>query len=81
MNQTMMFQNPQLGIEVRVLVERGIIHWTGGRYRLTAQYEDYGELDGVRYFNYYTRQGQHRERPYQVWTQAGVEFLKRKMNN
>jgi len=65
----------------KMLVERGIIHWAGGRYRLTARYEDNEGLDGVRYFNYYSRQGQHRERPYQVWTQAGVEFLKRKLKN
>ena len=72
-----------LGDEAKVLnqmlVERGIIRWTGGRYRLTAQYETLEGLDGVRYFNYYSRQGQHRERPYQVWTQQGVEFLREEL--
>ena len=63
----------------KMLCDRGIIHWAGGRYRLTAQYEDFEGLDGVRFFNYYTRQGQHRERPYQVWTQQGVEFLKEEL--
>lgn len=60
----------------RMLVERGVIRWAGGRYRLTAKYGDCEGLDGVRFFDYYTRKGEHREKPYQVWTQAGVEFVK-----
>ncbi|MBR2291913.1 MAG: phage antirepressor KilAC domain-containing protein [Prevotella sp.] len=60
-----------------MLVDRGIIHWAGGRYRLTAKYEDCEGLDSVRFFDYYTRKGEHRERPYQVWTSAGVEFVKK----
>ena len=58
-----------------MLVDRGIIRWRAGRYHLAEKFEDRG-LTGVRFFDYYTRKGEHKEKPYLVWTTLGVEFVK-----
>lgn len=68
----------RLGIDARslnqMLVDRGIIKWTGGRYRLTREYEGQG-LAQDRFFNYQSLKGETKERSYLVWTLSGMDFI------
>jgi len=58
-----------------MLVSAGIIFWNGSRYKLTAKYADQG-LAQDRNFHYFGLGGVKKQRPYLVWTNAGVDFIK-----
>ena len=57
-----------------MLVDRGVIKWTGGRYRLTPEYEGRG-LAQDRFFLYRSLEGEQKERSYLVWTERGKQFI------
>ena len=57
-----------------MLVDRGVIKWTGGRYRLTPEYEGRG-LAQDRFFLYRSLEGKQKERSYLVWTERGKQFI------
>ena len=57
-----------------MLVARGVIKWTGGRYRLTPDYEGRG-LAQDRFFLYRSLEGEQKERSYLVWTERGKQFI------
>jgi prophage antirepressor-like protein len=57
-----------------MLVDRGVIKWTGGRYRLTPEYEGRG-LAQDRFFLYRSLEGEQKERSYLVWTLTGADFI------
>ena len=57
-----------------MLVDRGVINWTGGRYRLTPEYEGRG-LAQDRFFLYRSLEGEQKERSYLVWTLTGADFI------
>ena len=57
-----------------MLVDRGVIKWTGGRYRLTPEYEGRG-LAQDRFFLYRSLEGEQKERSYLVWTERGMQFI------
>lgn len=57
-----------------MLVGAGVIFWNGSRYKLTDKYADQG-LAQDRQFHYYGLGGVKKQRPYLVWTAAGVEFI------
>ena len=57
-----------------MLVDRGVIKWTGGRYRLTPDYEGRG-LAQDRFFLYRSLEGKQKERSYLVWTERGKQFI------
>ena len=57
-----------------MLVDRGVIKWTGGRYRLTPDYEGRG-LAQDRFFLYRSLEGEQKERSYLVWTERGKQFI------
>ena len=57
-----------------MLVDRGVIKWTGGRYRLTPDYEGRG-LAQDRFFLYRSLEGEQKERSYLVWTLTGADFI------
>ena len=58
-----------------MLVSAGVIFWNGSRYKLTTKYADQG-LAQDRNFHYFALGGTKKQRPYLVWTAAGVEFIK-----
>ena len=57
-----------------LLVDRGIIRWTGGRYRMTPQYAELG-YDESRLFYYHSKEGEAKQRTYLVWTPQGKAFV------
>ncbi len=57
-----------------MLVGAGVIFWNGSRYKLTTKYADQG-LAQDRQFHYFGLGGVKKQRPYLVWTAAGVEFI------
>lgn len=67
-----------LGMDVKelnhLLVDRGIIRWTGGRFRMTPQYAELG-YDESRLFCYRSKEGEAKERTYLVWTPRGKTFI------
>lgn len=58
----------------KILSEKGIQFYNGGRYKLTPEYEDRG-LAQDRAFHYYTLDGEKKQRMYLVWTQLGCEMI------
>lgn len=68
-----------LDLEVKdlnvMLVSAGIQFWNGSRYKLTAKYAEQG-LAQERFFHYFGLGGVKKQRPYLVWTDAGVELIK-----
>ena len=63
----------------QMLVDWGIMYWSGARYKLTAKYAERG-YDAVRYHHYFALNGQKKVRPYLVWTPQGSEFIKSMFN-
>jgi prophage antirepressor-like protein len=63
----------------QMLVDWGIMYWSGARYKLTAKYAERG-YDSVRYHHYFALNGQKKVRPYLVWTPQGSEFIKSMFN-
>ena len=67
-----------LGMDVKelnhLLVDKGIIRWTGGRFRMTPQYAELG-YDESRLFCYRSKEGEAKERTYLVWTPRGKTFI------
>ena len=61
------------------LRDMGIQRWKQGQYRLTAQYEGLG-LTHDRLFIYYSKDGKRKRQTYLVWTQKGLEFIKKLFN-
>ena len=59
----------------RLLVDRGVQFWNGGRYKLTAEYRDCG-LAKDRAFHYYSLEGEKKQRYYLVWTQEGADYIR-----
>lgn len=57
-----------------MLVSAGVIFWNGSRYKLCQKYAERG-LAQDRNFHYYGLGGVKKQRPYLVWTAAGVEFI------
>ena len=57
-----------------MLVSAGVIFWNGSRYKVCQQYAGQG-LAQDRNFHYYGLGGVKKQRPYLVWTAAGVEFI------
>jgi len=57
-----------------LLVDWGIIRWTGGRYRMTRQYAELG-YDESRIYHSFTLNGRPKVNSYLVWTQAGRDFI------
>ncbi len=57
-----------------MLVNMGVIFWNGSRYKVCQQYAGQG-LAQDRNFHYYGLGGVKKQRPYLVWTAAGVEFI------
>lgn len=68
-----------LDLEVKemnlMLVSAGVIFWNGSRYKVCQQYAGQG-LAQDRNFHYYGLGGVKKQRPYLVWTQKGIEFIK-----
>ena len=62
------------------LVDKGIMFWNGGRYKLTAKYADCGYAED-RVFQYYGLNGEQKKRSYLVWTPQGKEFIKSMFNS
>lgn len=58
-----------------MLVSKGIMYWNGSRYKLTAKYSDSGYTK-KRFFHYYAKNGEQKQRSYLVWTAKGKEFIK-----
>ena len=63
----------------QMLVSAGVIFWNGSRYKVCEKYADQG-LAQDRNFHYYGLDGEKKQRPYLVWTAAGVEFIKGMLN-
>jgi len=59
----------------RLLVDRGVQFWNGGRYKLTAEYRDCG-LAKDRAFHYYSLEGEKKQRYYLVWTREGADYIR-----
>ncbi|WP_294748896.1 BRO family protein [uncultured Prevotella sp.] len=57
------------------LVDKGVMFWSYGRYKLTAKYADCGYAE-ERKFHYRALNGARKQRPYLVWTKQGKEFIK-----
>ena len=57
------------------LVDKGVMYWSYGRYKLTAKYADCGYAE-ERKFHYHALDGARKQRPYLVWTKQGKEFIK-----
>ena len=57
------------------LVDKGVMYWSYGRYKLTAKYADCGYAE-ERKFHYHALNGARKQRPYLVWTKQGKEFIK-----
>lgn len=57
-----------------MLVSAGVIFWNGSRYKVCEKYA-YQGLAQDRNFHYYGLGGVKKQRPYLVWTAAGVEFI------
>ena len=57
------------------LVDKGVMYWSYGRYKLTAKYADSGYAE-QRKFHYHALNGARKQRPYLVWTKQGKEFIK-----
>ncbi len=57
------------------LVEEDVQFWNGGRYKLTAAYQQSGFAQD-RSFHYYALDGEKKERKYLVWTPTGMEFIR-----
>ena len=68
-----------LEVDVKVLnhflVDKGVMYWSYGRYKLTAKYADCGYAE-ERKFHYHALNGARKQRPYLVWTKQGKEFIK-----
>ena len=68
-----------LEMDVKVLnhflVDKGVMYWSYGRYKLTAKYADCGYAE-ERKFHYHALDGARKQRPYLVWTEQGKEFIK-----
>ena len=68
-----------LEVDVKVLnhflVDKGVMYWSYGRYKLTAKYADCGYAE-ERKFHYHALDGARKQRPYLVWTKQGKEFIK-----
>ena len=58
----------------QMLVSAGVIFWNGSRYKVCEKYARQG-LAQDRNFHYYGLGGLKKQRPYLVWTAAGVEFI------
>jgi prophage antirepressor-like protein len=56
------------------LVDKGVMYWSYGRYKLTAKYADCGYAE-ERKFHYHALNGARKQRPYLVWTKQGKEFI------
>ena len=69
-----------LGMEARdlnsFLRDKGIQKWKRGQYRLTPQYEGLG-LTHDRLFIYYSKDGKKKHQTYLVWTQKGLKFIRK----
>ena len=63
----------------QMLVSAGVIFWNGSRYKVCEKYAGQG-LAQDRNFHYYGLGGVKKQRPYLVWTAAGVEFIKGMLN-
>ena len=48
------------------LVDKGVMYWSYGRYKLTAKYADCGYAE-ERKFHYHALNGARKQRPYLVW--------------
>lgn len=59
----------------RILVEKGIIYYNGGRYKICDEYAEMC-LSQDRAFHYYGLNGEKKQRLYLVWTPEGAEFIK-----
>ncbi len=57
------------------LVDKGVMFWSYGRYKLTAKYADCGYAE-ERKFHYRALNGARKQRHYLVWTKQGKEFIK-----
>lgn len=57
------------------LVDKGVMFWSYGRYKLTAKYTDCGYAE-ERKFHYRALNGARKQRHYLVWTRQGKEFIK-----
>ena len=57
------------------LVDKGVMFWSYGRYKLTAKYTDCGYAE-ERKFHYRALNGARKQRHYLVWTKQGKEFIK-----
>ena len=57
------------------LVDKGVMFWSYGRYKLTAKYSDCGYAE-ERKFHYRALNGARKQRHYLVWTKQGKEFIK-----
>ena len=57
------------------LVDKGVMYWSYGRYKLTAKYAGCGYAE-ERKFHYHALDGARKQRPYLVWTKQGKEFIK-----
>ena len=57
------------------LVDKGVMYWSYGRYKLTAKYADCGYAE-ERKFHYHALNGARKQHPYLVWTKQGKEFIK-----
>ena len=57
------------------LVDKGVMYWSYGRYKLTAKYADCGYAE-FRQFHYRGLKGDRKLRPYLVWTKQGKDFIK-----
>lgn len=73
----------RLGLEVKdlnhLLVDKGIIRWTGGRYCMTPAYVEQG-YDESRLFCYHSKEGEAKQRTYLVWTPVGAAFITKVVN-
>jgi phage antirepressor YoqD-like protein len=61
------------------LVDKGIIRWRGGRYHMTPEYANRG-LDKVREHHAYSLNGRRKVKPYLVWTEMGLDFIRKLIN-
>jgi phage regulator Rha-like protein len=59
----------------KILVEKGIIYYNGGRYKICEEYAEMC-LSQDRAFHYYGLNGEKKQRLYLVWTPEGAEFIK-----
>ena len=57
------------------LVDKGVMFWSYGRYKLTAKYADCGYAE-ERKFHYRALNGARKQRHYLGWTKQGKEFIK-----